>query len=77
MKDALSPSGRFEGYNVDMSDRRSTKPKAPHFTLEDLRVNRSRAVTAAKKDGGCIVVDNQGQRLLSLWIPQEPLYCGD
>ena len=59
-----------------MSDRRGTKQGTPHFTLEQLRENRSRAVAAAKKGGGCIVVDKEGQRLFSLWIPQGPLVSG-
>ena len=56
-----------------MSDRRGTKDSTRKFTLDQLREDRSRVVSAAKKDGGCIVVDEEGHRLFSLWIPQEPL----
>ena len=60
-----------------MSDRRGTKQGTRQFTLDQLRANRSRVVTAAKKDGGCIVVGKEGQRLFSLWIPQTPLADAD
>jgi hypothetical protein len=59
-----------------MSDRRGTKQER-QFTLDQLRDDRSRVVGAAKKDGGCIVIDKQGQRLFSLWIPQTPLDDAD
>ncbi len=60
-----------------MSDRRGTKQGERQFTLDQLRDDRSRVVSAAKKDGGCIVIDKQGQRLFSLWIPQTPLGDAD
>ena len=60
-----------------MSERRSTKRKTRQFTLDDLRQNRSRVVRAAKKDGGCIVVDKNGQRLFTLCIPQGPVDNAD
>jgi len=47
------------------------------FTIEQLRHARSRVATAAKQDGGCIVVDKEGHRIFSLWIPQEPLGSGE
>ena len=43
------------------------------FTLDQLRENRSRVISAAKKGGGCIVVDKDGKRIFSLWIPQQPV----
>jgi len=45
--------------------------------LEQLRGEHSRVASAAKKDGGCIVVDQKGQRIFSLWIPQKPLGSSD
>jgi hypothetical protein len=60
-----------------MSDQRGTKQATRQFTLDQLRADRSRVVTAAKKDGGCIVVDQEGRRLFSLWIPQAPLGSAD
>ena len=60
-----------------MSDHRGTKPATRQFTLEQLRGEHSRVASAAKKDGGCIVVDQKGQRIFSLWIPQEPLGSSD
>jgi hypothetical protein len=56
-----------------MSDRRDTKQGTRQFTMDELREEQSRVVTAAKKDGGCVVVDKEGQQLFSLWIPQEPI----
>lgn len=56
-----------------MSDHRGTKHGTRRFTLDQLRDERSRVAAAAKKDGGCIVVDKKGQRIFSLWIPQGPL----
>jgi hypothetical protein len=55
-----------------MSGRRDTKQGTRQFTLDELRANRSRVVNGAK-NGGCIVVDKEGRRLFSLWIPQTPL----
>lgn len=60
-----------------MSDRRGTKQGTRQFTVDQLRGDRSRVVSAAKKDGGCVVVDKEGRRLFSLWIPQEPLTDAD
>jgi hypothetical protein len=60
-----------------MSDQRGTKQRTRQFTLDQLRADRPRVVTAAKKDGGCIVVDKEGRRLFSLWIPQAPLGNAD
>ena len=40
------------------------------FTREQLRQDPLRVVGAAKEDGGCMVVDNDGQKLFSLWYPQ-------
>ena len=56
-----------------MADHRGTKSATRRFTLDQLRGDTSRVASAAKKDGGCIVVDQEGQRIFSLWIPQEPL----
>jgi hypothetical protein len=55
-----------------MSERRSTD-EAQCFTLDELRHDRSRVVSAAKEDRGAIVVDEQGQRRFSIWIPQGPI----
>lgn len=60
-----------------MSNRRGTKDATRKFTLDQLREDRPRVVSAAKKDGGCIVVDKKGHRLFSLWIPQTPLTDAD
>jgi hypothetical protein len=30
-------------------------------------------VKVLKKEGGCIVVDNEGKQLFTLWIPQTPI----
>ena len=55
-----------------MSDQPRTN-QAQRFTLEELRRDRSRVVTAAKENRGAIVVDDKGQRRFSLWIPQGPI----
>ena len=55
-----------------MSGRRAKKDAMRKFTLHQLRNDRSRVVGGAKKADGCIIVDENGQRLFSLWIPQEP-----
>jgi hypothetical protein len=60
-----------------MSDRSAKKQGTRQFTFDQLREDRSRVVSAAKKDGGCIVVNNEGQRLCSLWIPQSPVSDAD
>jgi len=60
-----------------MSDRRGTKQGTRQFTLDQLRDERSRVVKAAKTEGGCIVVDKEGQRLFSIWIPQTPIGQAD
>ena len=44
-----------------------------HERVCTLRDERSRVVKAAKTKGGCIVVDKEGQRLFSIWIPQTPV----
>jgi hypothetical protein len=60
-----------------MAVRRGTKRKlrrarATHttrtFTLDELRADRLRVMRVVKKEGGCIVVDNEGKKLFSLWI---------
>jgi hypothetical protein len=56
-----------------MSDRRGTKQGTREFTLDQLRDDRPRVVSAAKQEGGCFVVDKEGQRLFSIWIPQTPI----
>lgn len=56
-----------------MSDRRGTKRDTRHFTLDQLRDDSPRVFSAAKKDGGCFVVDKEGKRLFSVWIPQTPV----
>ena len=43
------------------------------FTLDQLRDDRSRVAAAAKQDGGCLVVDKNGQTIFTLCIPQGPL----
>ena len=56
-----------------MSARRSKKPGARQFTIEQLRDDHARVIKAAKKAGGVIVVDSEGQRRFSLWIPQNTI----
>lgn len=50
---------------------RSSDFEVERFTLEQLRNEHSLVVSAAKKEGGCFVVDPKGQIIFSLWIPQE------
>lgn len=55
-----------------------TKQQTNTFTFDQLRDKREHArIIAAAKDGGCIVVDENGERRLSIWIPQEPLCSCD
>ena len=56
-----------------MSGRRQAPRGTPHFTIEQLRGERSRVLVAAKEPGGVIVVDEQGERRFSLSIPHGPL----
>jgi hypothetical protein len=58
-----------------MPDRRATPPEK--FTLDQLRDEPSTVAKAAKQEGGCIVVDKEGHRLCSLWIPQRPVDFDD
>jgi hypothetical protein len=60
-----------------MSDRRARKDATRKFSLEQVRADRARVLSAARKGGGCIVVDEKGERLFSLWIPQTPISDGD
>jgi hypothetical protein len=60
-----------------MSDRRGKRRRTQEFTLDQLRNDRVRVISAAKKGGGCIVVDTEGKRLFSLWIPQTPIADAD
>jgi hypothetical protein len=55
-----------------MSNRRNAT-EARRFTFEEFRSDRSRVVTAAKEERGAIVVDEKGQRIYSIWIPQGPI----
>jgi hypothetical protein len=57
-----------------MSQRRGTKRRIRRartvrtFTLEQLRANRLRVMNVVKKEGGCVVVDNEGNKVFSMWI---------
>jgi hypothetical protein len=57
-----------------MSERRGTRRKTRRtrttrtFTFDQLRADRLRVMKVVKKEGGCIVVDNEGKKLFSLWL---------
>lgn len=56
-----------------MASRSARAASAAHFTIEQLRTDRARVVMAAKGQEGAVVVDTQGERRFSIWIPQGPL----
>lgn len=53
-----------------MSDRRGTRRRTRSFTFDQLGEDPLRVVGAAKKDGGCIVVDKDGQQLFGIFFPR-------
>lgn len=55
-----------------MMERRSSERSDRFFTLEQLREDHALVASAAKKDGGCIVIDDEGRELFTLSIPQDP-----
>ncbi len=56
-----------------MSIQRVTRVGVRRFTLDQLRSEHALLASAAREADGCIVVDSDGRKIFSLWIPQEPL----
>jgi hypothetical protein len=48
----------------------SSRVKVRTFTIDQLRRERQRVVSAARQREGAIVVDKKGERRFSIWIPQ-------
>jgi hypothetical protein len=57
---------------ANMSERHGTDG-VQTFTFDELRHDQARVIDAAKGDRGAIVVDEKGQRIYSIWIPQGPI----
>jgi hypothetical protein len=65
-------SGEIDAPDVELKP--STLPTT--VTRDQLSTDRELVAAAARQPGGVQVVDEQGRRRFTIWIPMEPIDCG-
>jgi len=60
-------------YREGMLKTRKRKPRPQQMTVEQFDRDRKKAIAAARKPGGLLVVDSDGKVRFHMSIPCEPL----